>query len=264
LDVSAAPDLPSWSLTSWPHDNTTAALTLQSGHQPDAHVSVDLIREWATAVASTGYQRIRTNAIGPAIAGDLAERGFTIRQELVLLSRGLDSWSSSGIESDWRIGRVGMNEAVRIDLAAFGDEWSVDHASLSYAIHATQEAHLNGARRAGRFGLGTVGPMARNIGYCLTGCTDHTGYIQRLAVLPSSRRRGGARSLVVDALEWLRARDAVSVYVNTDVQNDAALHLYSSLGFQPLDYGLSVMESSRDSLLAHLDSGSLSGPRDAS
>jgi ribosomal protein S18 acetylase RimI-like enzyme len=222
------------------------------------------MREWANAIASTGYQRIRTNAIGPAIADDLAERGFTVRQELVLLSRGLESWSSQNVEEGWRIGRVSMNDAVRIDLAAFGDEWAVDHSSLSYAIHATQDAHLRGARRPGRFGVGIMGPMARNIGYCLTGCTDHTGYIQRLAVLPSSRRRGGARALVVDALQWLRARDAVSVYVNTDVQNHAALHLYSSLGFQPLDYGLSVMESSRDSLLDHLDSGSLSGPRDAS
>lgn len=250
--MNAASVSPSWSLTTWPYDVTTAALTLQSGHQPDTRIGDELVREWALAVSSSAYQRIRTNAIGPAVTDDLMRHGFSVRQELVLLHRDLEGRTPTAANGAHRVGRVRMGDAVSIDLAAFGDEWAVDHAALSYATNATQDAHLRGAggRRAFRGSFGLVGRAA---GYCLTGLTDETGYVQRLAVHPSAQRRGIARALVEDALDWLVQRGATGVYVNTDVDNVAALHLYDTLGFSPLGYRLHVMEISRQDLVARLE-----------
>ena len=244
--MNTAPVSPSWSLTSWPYDVTTAALTLQSGHQPDTRIDDELVREWAHAVATTTYQRIRTNAIGPSVADDLARVGFGVRQELVLLQRDLAELPSMPRRTSNGIGRIRMASAVSIDLAAFGDEWALDTAALNYAINATQEAHLRGGgvRR---------GPFSRATGYCLTGFTDDTGYVQRLAVHPSAQRHGLARTLVEDALTWLSERGATSVYVNTDVDNVAALHLYDSFDFRPLEHRLHVMEISRSGLVSQLD-----------
>ncbi len=224
---------------------TTAALTLQSGHQPDTHIGDDLVGEWARAVSSSAYQRIRTNAIGPTVFDALSQLGFSVRQELVLLRREVARCPDVPTETH-RIGRVRFTDAVSIDLAAFGDEWAIDHAALSYAVNATQEAHLRGVGRPTRvFGL-----FGRAVGYCLTGFTDDTGYVQRLAVHPSSQQRGIARALVDDALDWLAEKGATSVFVNTDVDNTAALHLYATLGFEPLDYRLHVMEISCRGLLS--------------
>jgi ribosomal protein S18 acetylase RimI-like enzyme len=229
---------------------TTAALTLQSGHQPDTRIGDDLVAEWARSLSSLAYQRIRTNAIGPAVADDLSRIGFGVRQELVLLRRDIEHRSPAGTVLSHKVGRVRFADAVSIDLAAFGDEWAIDHGALSYAVNATQEAHLRGVGRPTRvFGL-----FGRAVGYCLTGFTDDTGYVQRLAVHPSSRQRGIARALVADALDWLAEKGATSVYVNTDVDNTAALHLYATLGFEPVDYRLQVMEISRRDLLRQVAS----------
>jgi ribosomal protein S18 acetylase RimI-like enzyme len=239
---------------------TTAALTLQSGHQPDTRIGDDLVAEWARSLSLSAYQRIRTNAIGPAVADDLSRIGFGVRQELVLLRRDIEHRSPTGAVSSHKVGRVRFTDAVSIDLAAFGDEWAIDHGALSYAVNATQEAHLRGVGRSGvgRNGVGrpsrVFGLFGRAVGYCLTGFTEDTGYVQRLAVHPSSRQRGIARALVADALDWLAEKGATSVYVNTDVDNTAALHLYATLGFEPVDYRLQVMEISRRDVLRQVES----------
>ena len=112
---------------------TTAALTLQSGHLLDTRIDDELVREWARAVATTTYQRIRTNAIGPSVADDLARVGFGVRQDLVLMQRDLAERPSTSRRASNGIGRIRMAGAVSIDLAAFGDEWALDSAALDYA-----------------------------------------------------------------------------------------------------------------------------------
>ena len=67
-----------------------------------------------------------------------------------------------------------------------------------------------------------------------------SGYVQRVAVRRDQRRRGVARALVIDALAWMRVRPLTAAYVNTGLDNAAALALYEDLGFERLDERLTI------------------------
>lgn len=55
--------------------------------------------------------------------------------------------------------------------------------------------------------------------------------IANVAVDPAYRRRGIARSLTLRAIDHARRREAPSVWLHVRDQNEAAFHLYTSLGF---------------------------------
>ena len=236
-----------WTLAPWPYDHTTAALTLRSGHEPLASVNESLVETWLIAARAGLFQRLRTNAVGPGIADDLQMLGFSVKQELVLLSydftepglpeSGLQKSTLRGSHKRWAIRRISARQTVRIDMSAFGDEWALDHDALAYASSATQTSRLRGAVER---------PIWRNIGkkcgFYLAGYTDTNGYLQRLGVYPTRQRAGSGRALVCDALQWLQASGVQRVFVNTDVHNEPALALYESLGFSRMNYTLTVME----------------------
>ena len=85
--------------------------------------------------------------------------------------------------------------------------------------------------------------------------TDDTAYLQRLAVVPAARRRGVASTLVNDALRWAVELGAHDVFVNTDVDNAAALSLYRQWGFVSVGYHLRVLECDRATLVRNLPGG---------
>ena len=78
-------------------------------------------------------------------------------------------------------------------------------------------------------------------GYAITGRAGNHGYLQRIAVHPSARRHGLGRTLVADAMHWLWRQGVVRSYVNTQLENQAALALYESFGFRVLPAGLAVL-----------------------
>ena len=242
ISVIAVPPAMTWTLAPWPYDHATGALTLRSGHEPFASVDENLVETWLAAARAGRFQRLRTNAVGPGITDDLQMLGFFVKQELVLLSydfaeRGLATSKHRGSEKRWAMHHISARQTIRIDMAAFGDEWALDHATLAYASSATQTSRLRGA---------VARPIWRNIGkksgFYLAGYTDANGYLQRLSVHPTSQRAGSGRALVADALRWLEASGVERVFVNTDVHNEPALALYESLGFSRMNYTLTVME----------------------
>ncbi len=79
-------------------------------------------------------------------------------------------------------------------------------------------------------------------GFAISGAALDNGYLQRLSVAAAHRRRGIARSLVLDALNWMSSRGLTAAFVNTGVTNDAALRLYDSLGFELLADELIIAE----------------------
>jgi len=242
--VTTVPGPRSWTLGPWPFDATTLMLTLHSAHRSDFVIDEKLVAEWADASASSPFQRVRTSAVGPASADALMSLGFVVRQELDFLVADLADHDAPRRGVDWRIGRIRAADAVRIDVAAFGDEWALDEVAFHASCAATQLFRVRGARGRRSF------PASRPLGYCLTGASEDTSYLQRLAVSPPARRRGAAGALLDDAMRWARGLGARRMFVNTDVENAAALSLYRQWGFEPVGYRLRVMECDRPTLLA--------------
>ena len=220
----------------WPYDPTTALLTLRSGHHPEATITSDMVKIWLRTAQHGGFARVRTNAVSPQLADILATVGFSVKQELSLLTAPLENVSSDARTVSAR--RITAAQAIRIDCAAFHGEWAIDPPALLAAKQATQFHRLRG--------LGSS-RFRRTSGYCLSGFTaspaeSQYGYIQRLAVHPSAQRNCYARKLVLDAMHWLGSRGMQHALVNTDTANEAALSLYDSLGFAPMTYSLYVLE----------------------
>jgi ribosomal protein S18 acetylase RimI-like enzyme len=92
--------------------------------------------------------------------------------------------------------------------------------------HRSRSVHLDG----------------RMVAFSISGRADRSGYIQRLAVDPSTRRHGFARLLLDDALRWMWRRDVSEVMVNTATDNHAALALYESAGFDRQPGQLLILE----------------------
>jgi len=250
--VTNVADQPPWTIGVWPFDATTAMLTLRSAHRPEVTITRSVVEEWADATAASAFQRVRTSAVAPATAEALLNHGFVVRQELDLMATDLGR-DTQATDSDlvWRIGRVRAADVVRIDVASFGDEWAIDAAAFEHSCRATQLFRVRGARRrmVTPFRGGPSGGKA--LGFCLTGVSDETSYLQRLAVVPTARRQGAAVALVADSMRWARARGALQMFVNTDINNVAALSLYRQWGFESVGYHLRVMECDRATLVGH-------------
>ena len=127
-----------------------------------------------------------------------------------------------------------LDAAARIDASSFAAGWRNDPRSLDEIRRATPSSR-------GRI----VRLHDRPSGFALTGRSGATGYLQRIAVTPAVRRRGLARLLVDDAVRWLVRRGATTVFVNTGVDNRAALALYDGCGFRRRTDELVVMEFRR-------------------
>ena len=128
----------------------------------------------------------------------------------------------------WRSDR---STVLELDGRAFDDFWQLDPEGLSDALHATP---------AVRFRVGDSGHGA--VAYAITGRAGSRGYLQRVAVHPDARRTGWGRTLVLDALRWLKHHDTQRALVNTQWKNDGALALYESCGFRRLPVGLCVLD----------------------
>ena len=167
----------------------------------------------------------------------LAE-GFTPIDRLALLHRPVSEASAaSDAAASGTDGRVQqlrawhLSTCASIDRAAFGLLWGNSPASLRDIQRATPSYHARVARSGRSIG-----------GFAISGAAGDTGYLQRLAVSPTHRRRGLARLLTLDSLDWMRRRGLGQAMVNTGVDNEPALALYRSLDFTALTEELTIAE----------------------
>ncbi|MSO15680.1 MAG: GNAT family N-acetyltransferase [Ilumatobacteraceae bacterium] len=225
----------------WPQVPSRAALLISGSHNPTLRLpDTPILQSWVDTLSRWGYESVRTSPVAPMTAAALSIIGFNTSQKLTLLERPdiapvIVTRPLRSVRPRFPMSRMpppSMTTAIlRIDRAAFGDEWMMDHQTFREALQATQRARIFASHIDGELS-----------GFVVAGITDSYGFIQRLAVHPNFQRRGEASSLVQNSLAWIHSRGCRSTVVNTEVSNAAALSIYKDNGFVPLDYNLSVME----------------------
>jgi len=190
--------------------------------------TLDAIDSLLDQLRAAGYREVITNALAPGASLPLVDSGFDIRGRLHLLSHDFESLSGPTRQTR-RAGSGDRPAALAVDAAAFDDFWQLGDDGLQQAARATPRSHLRVTRGDQVWGYG------------LFGRAERTGYVQRLAVHPDAQAKGLGHALLTDGLHWMRVRGARSAFVNTQVDNERALHLYESAGFLRLPVGLCVL-----------------------
>jgi len=207
------------------------------------------IRSTCSRLTVAGVATYRTPALSTNDARWFIDHDFVVRQSLVMLQH-QGRFGSLAIGRGTPVG-VGYNdvtcrhvmarqrerllsELLVIDGESFAAPWNLSAPAFRHACRATTEHRVIIAQAT------ASGDSA--IGFAIVGRSAGQAYLQRLAVHPTHRRTGIARSLVVQASQWTSARGADSMLVNTEPTNKAALALYHSLGFVTLPDPLVVLE----------------------
>ena len=216
----------------WPYDPDVAHLVLLDHHMvPDA----DDVERWLGDARASGARSVRTGALFAPSTAAFHEAGFETIDRLRLLELDLDDARRRRPEPTSlrlkRLRRSMLDDAARVDRRAFRAPWANDAAALADITSATPQhrsrcIHLDG----------------RLVAFAISGRAAAWGYIQRLAVDPAVQRRGIGRVLVGDAVSWMQRRQVARVLVNTAIDNEAALELYHSAGFDDRPDDLTILE----------------------
>jgi ribosomal protein S18 acetylase RimI-like enzyme len=224
----------------WPDRADVAHLVLLDHHMvPDR----DHVESWLADGRAQGATTLRTGALFPDSTPAFLAAGFEVIDTLSLLELDLleldlregapDRTPERHVARLRRLRPSQLDEAAAVDQRAFPAPWANTAAALRDIVSATPRYRARCVHHDGRM-----------VAFSISGRASTWGYVQRLAVDPSARRRGLAHLLVVDALDWMRRRDVERVLVNTATDNAAALALYRSLGFVERPERLTILERS--------------------
>lgn len=80
-----------------------------------------------------------------------------------------------------------------------------------------------------------TGPDGKPVGVSLHSVEaspgERQGWVNVIGVVPAARRRGLGRALLANSVRWLRENGAGEAFLGVDSQNERALPLYRSVGF---------------------------------
>lgn len=200
------------------------------------------IAGWVDEATRHGALVVRTGALFPNATASFLDAGFHVADTLTLLQRRLSDGTKASTPTRLRAGgsirlrrlRPAMlTDAAEIDRRAFSSPWANDTTALgdimtATPFHRSRSVHVDG----------------RMVAFSISGRAGRSGYVQRLAVDPSSRRRGFAQLLLDDAVRWMQRRDVTGAMVNTAADNHPALSLYESNGFERQLGSLLILERS--------------------
>lgn len=124
-----------------------------------------------------------------------------------------------------------IDEALRIDRAAFTDFWQFDRQAMVEATRATPRSVIQVIRK----------PDDGLAGFAITGVGTTIGYLQRVAVDTTWQGQGMGRSLVRASARWAKQQGAQALMLNTQRDHPAAMGLYESEGFTTLAEPLVVL-----------------------
>jgi GNAT superfamily N-acetyltransferase len=215
-------------VAAWHGRPDIASVALQCRGAPP----LDAVELLLDQLRAAGYREVITNALAPGPSLPLVDSGFEIRGRLHLLTHDLTAAGPNPAGPTRRTRRsVPADRAavLEVDAAAFDEFWRLDEMGLDQAARATPRSHLR------------VNRGEEVAGYGLFGRAERTGYVQRLAIHPGAQGAGLGLALLNDGLRWMRLRGARNAFVNTQADNERALHLYEQVGFQRLPVGLCVL-----------------------
>jgi ribosomal protein S18 acetylase RimI-like enzyme len=217
-------------LSPWRGDPEVAHLVTAAG----VSLSTAEIRAFVDQARADGFRGIVTAALNDREITPFAACDFVTHERLHLLAADLQA-DAPAPEVPITRARRGEHEAVlTLDAAAFSGAWRLGPIGLRDALDATPARQFRVARDT---------QDRRHItGYAITGLAAPHGYLQRIATDPAVVRHGIGRALVADAFRYLWRNGATRAYVNTQLDNSAALALYQACGFELLPHGLSVLE----------------------
>lgn len=191
------------------------------------------ISECVEALNEAGAAAVLSPPLPRSAQQSWRDAAFRPHASLALMRRHLNQAPPPGhivVEGD----RDDLPEALRIDAAAFDSFWRFDASSLEEAIAATPRSVLQLVRA----------PDRGVAGYAVTGIGTTLAYLQRVAVDPRFQGTGIGRSLIRASARWAKKEGGTAIMLNTQLENDPAIRLYESEGYDTLDEPLEVLISS--------------------
>lgn len=186
-----------------------------------------LVEAAASRSFECGSDRFVTKPLGEYEAEEFRRQGFGTIYRIVLLQKQLLRESShAGPEMDLEIVRYRkryLDDVLRLDATAFDDFWRLDTHTLEAVANSCYRNAFLLARRDGEV-----------LGYAIGGANGRFGYLQRLGIHAVHHGEGVGKSLTCNMISSLRNMGALSLLVNTQEDNAAALGLYHSLGFESM------------------------------
>jgi ribosomal protein S18 acetylase RimI-like enzyme len=192
--------------------------------------SAAFVRQCLDQLAARGFSSVVTTALSVPEQTGFLGAGFGVEEDLHLLVHDLRGLPPAPPASLRRATHADRRGVLDVDAIAFPPFWRIDDEGLTDALAATPRTRFRVAS----------GQRAVT-GYAISGRAGRRGFLQRLAVEPHHQREGLGRALALDALYWLRRWRVERAFVNTQLDNAAALSLYESLGFRREETRLSVL-----------------------
>lgn len=124
-----------------------------------------------------------------------------------------------------------LEDLLAIDAAAFDHFWHFDRLGLTEALDATANASVLIIRDSD----------GKPTSFAIVGFGSAIAYLQRVAVHPDWQGQGMGRSLVRVAARKAREAGARVMLLNTQVDNEPALRLYESEGYERLPEPLCLL-----------------------
>ena len=125
-----------------------------------------------------------------------------------------------------------LERIASIERASFSDPWTFETFSATLALRHLRFLVAEESGRSGGAGDGGAAPTV--VGYVVALMMADEGEIADLAVAPSARRRGIARSLLERTMAVAMEAGVRALYLEVRESNTAAQALYQSLGFEPV------------------------------
>lgn len=176
---------------------------------------------------------VQSIPLHPGMRGVWEDAGFKPFRQLLLMERDLSFAVeeptvrvSEGSELEWR-------DALTLDDLAFDADWQIGRMGLADARQATPTSNFL-----------TVHDGARMLGFSIIGIAQSTAYLQRIAVHPEAQGQGFGRSLLRASLLWAKNQRAITMLLNTQLDNDGAARLYKTERFEALPQHLVLLRAS--------------------